>query len=112
MHESLVQELAHRYKDQGGHCVQASIVHPMWARTPLIGSWELELKRSGQAVLTPVEVAAQVVEQVLRGKSGSVYLPEKEWIASLMRFLPDWFALMIRSRVAKATGVASDVKED
>jgi short-subunit dehydrogenase len=111
MHESLVQELMHRHKDQGGHCVQASIVHPMWARTPLIGSWESQLNKSGQPVLTATTVAGRVVEQVLNGESGSVYLPEKQWQGTLVRMMPDWLAMAIRGKYATATGPPSDVKQ-
>ena len=29
LHETLIAELGNRYKDQGGHAIQASIVHPL-----------------------------------------------------------------------------------
>jgi len=103
MHESLVQELKHRYEDQGGHTIQASIVHPMWANTPLVGSWAPELKQSGQPVLTATHVAEQVVRQVLRGESGSVFVPEKQLAGSIMRGLPDWLALTVRAGLQSAT---------
>ncbi|EXJ73289.1 uncharacterized protein A1O5_03049 [Cladophialophora psammophila CBS 110553] len=108
MHESLVAELGTRYKDQGGHCIQASIVHPMWARTPLVGSWERELSRSRASVLEPWEVAARVVRQVLRGRSGSVYVPEKFWVGSLLRGLPDWVGVKSRMGTARATATTPD----
>lgn len=103
MHESLVQELAHRYGDRGGHAVQASIVHPLWARTPLIGSWERELTLSRQPVLTAEDVARRVVAHVLAGRAGSVFIPEDKASIALMRFLPDWVAQAIRSSFHTAT---------
>lgn len=103
LHESLVQELAHRYKNQGGHCIQASIVHPLWARTPLIGSWEKQLDQSGQPVLTAHEVAGRVVGHVLGGRSGSVFVPHKMVAGALLRGLPDWVALKARVGVSTAT---------
>jgi len=103
MHESLVQELQHRYADQGGHCIQASIVHPFWAQTPLIGSWEPELRKSGAPLLTAHDVASSVVRQVLDGRSGSVFVPEKMWTGTLLRILPDWFALHARGNLHSAT---------
>ncbi len=101
LHESLVQELAHRYDN--GHCIQASTIHPLWARTPLIGSWENELTKAKQPVLTAEEVASKVVEQVLSGRSGSVYIPEKQVIGSLLRVVPDWLALAVRAGIHSAT---------
>jgi NAD(P)-dependent dehydrogenase (short-subunit alcohol dehydrogenase family) len=86
-----------------GHSIQTTIVHPMWARTPLIGSWEPALQKSGQPVLTPREVAAAVVDQVLAGRSGSVFVPSKRISGTLLRALPDWLALAIRARVGAAT---------
>lgn len=110
MHESLVQELKHRYEDQGGHTIQASIVHPMWANTPLVGSWAPELQKSGQPVLTATDVARRVVKQVLRGESGSVFVPEKQLAGSLMRGLPDWAALSVRAGLQSATATKSGAK--
>ncbi|KIX07166.1 uncharacterized protein Z518_01819 [Rhinocladiella mackenziei CBS 650.93] len=106
MHEGLVQELAHRYADHGGHCIQASIVHPIWARTPLIGSWEKELNKSGQHVLTARDVAGGAVRQVLSGRSGSVFFPQWMWMGTLLRFLPDWVALTQRATLHPATQTA------
>ncbi|KIW43279.1 uncharacterized protein PV06_04398 [Exophiala oligosperma] len=103
MHESLVQELAHHRYGPDGHCIQASIVHPTWARTPLIGSWEPELSRSKQFVLTPRDVASKVVAQVLSGRSGSVFVPDKVWQATLVRAVPDWVAMLFRSGLESAT---------
>jgi len=105
MHESLVQELQHRYEDKGGHCIQVSIVHPLWARTPLIGSWEPELNKSGAPVLTADEVASKVVRQVLNGRSGSVFVPEKMWTGTLLRVLPDWVALHTRGGFSASTHI-------
>jgi all-trans-retinol dehydrogenase (NAD+) len=76
MHESLVSELGIRYKAMGGHCVQASIIHPLWARTPLVGSWADQMEKRGTPVLEASTVAKAVVRQVLQGRSGSVFVPE------------------------------------
>lgn len=106
LHESLVQELQHRYADRGGHCIQASIVHPMWARTPLIGSWEKELNATGAPVLTAQEVAGKVVDHILAGRSGSVFVPEHMRAGSLLRGLPDWFGMRFRGNLHAATNTA------
>ncbi|KAL6246145.1 hypothetical protein RBB50_007298 [Rhinocladiella similis] len=111
LHESLVQELSHRRYGDNGHCVQASIVHPMWARTPLIGSWEPGLARSRQAVLDPQDVASRVVAQVLAGRSGSVYVPEDSKRGALLRAVPDWIALILRGGFQSATDTAEGPRD-
>ena len=111
MHETLVTELATRHKDQGGHCIQASIVHPMWARTPLVGSWEKELVSSGQPVLEARDVAMPVVQQVLEGRSGSIFVPGNMRYATLLKGLPDWLSIKSRSDLAVATAPAVEAKE-
>ena len=103
MHESLVSELATRYKDEGGHCIQASIVHPMWAKTPLVGSWEKQLVATKTPLLSTEEVARPVVEHVLRGASGSVFVPERFRYATLVKGLPDWVGLKMRVDLANST---------
>ncbi|KAH0845493.1 hypothetical protein AYO21_09591 [Fonsecaea monophora] len=107
LHETLLAELHTRHASQGGHCVQASIVHPMWARTPLVGTWATQLSRSRQQVLEPVDVAAPVVRHVLRGRSGSVFVPEKFWVGTLLRALPDWVGIKSRIDTARATATGS-----
>jgi all-trans-retinol dehydrogenase (NAD+) len=106
MHESLIAELGERYKDQGGHCIQASIVHPMWARTPLVGSWEKQLIASKSAMLEPKDVAAPVVEHVLRGQSGSVFVPKQMRYYTLIKGLPDWMGIKMRQDLAVATDMS------
>ncbi|KIW28313.1 uncharacterized protein PV07_07987 [Cladophialophora immunda] len=107
LHETLTAELATRHRDRGGHCVQASIVHPMWARTPLVGSWETGLARARQPVLEPRDVAARVVRQVLAGRSGSVYVPDNVWVGTWLRAVPDWVAVTSRMDTARATATDS-----
>ena len=103
LHETLLTELATRYKTRGGHCIQASIVHPLWARTPLLGPFEKVLVKSGQPVLEPWDVADRVVRQVQGGRSGSVFVPEKMWVGSLLRGLPHWCGARHRIRMEGAT---------
>ncbi|KAG9783479.1 hypothetical protein ABEF93_004677 [Exophiala dermatitidis] len=101
LHESLVQELQHRYEN--GHCIQASIIHPMWARTPLVASWESELDRTKRTVLSAEDVASRVVAQVLSGRSGSVFVPENMVTGTAFRVVPDWLALLLRASIQSAT---------
>jgi short-subunit dehydrogenase len=112
MHETLLVELATRYKDQGGHCIQASIVHPMWARTPLVGSWEKQLAASKTPVLEPKDVAAPVVQHVLRGRSGSVFVPERFRYATIAKGLPDWVGIKSRLDLAASTDVGRQTETE
>ena len=109
MHESLLSELSTRYKDQGGHCIQASIVHPMWARTPLVGSWEKQLVASKTAMLEPRDVAGPVVDHILRGASGSVFVPRHMRYLTIVKGLPDWVGLKMRADLAVSTDM-TDIK--
>ncbi|KAK2735434.1 hypothetical protein CKAH01_01815 [Colletotrichum kahawae] len=71
LHEGLTQELRYRYHARN---VCTSIIHPMFTRTPLIqratvkGDFPADL-------LDPEDVADAIMKQILRGRSGSVFLP-------------------------------------
>ncbi|KAJ9604145.1 hypothetical protein H2200_011668 [Cladophialophora chaetospira] len=108
MHETLLAELATRYKEQGGHCIQASIVHPMWAKTPLVGSWESQLIKSKTPLLGPEDVARPVVRHVLDGRSGSVFVPEKMRYATIGKGLPDWVGIKSRLDLAVSTDMSEE----
>ncbi|OCT47706.1 17-beta-hydroxysteroid dehydrogenase 13 [Cladophialophora carrionii] len=112
MHESLVAELATRYKDQGGHCIQASTVHPLWARTPLVGSWERQLVASRAPVLEAKDVAGPVVRHVLTGRSGSVFVPERFRYATIVKGLPDWVGIKMRLDLAVNTDVGREAEAE
>ena len=108
MHETLVTELATRYKNQGGHCIQASIVHPMWAKTPLVGSWETQLVKSKTPLLGPEDVARPVVRHILDGRSGSVFVPERFRYFTILKGLPDWLGIKSRLDLAASTDVGAE----
>ncbi|KAF4424697.1 Dehydrogenase RED2 [Colletotrichum fructicola] len=71
LHEGLTQELRYRYNARN---VCTSIIHPMFTHTPLIqratvkGDFPADL-------LDPEDVADAITKHILRGKSGSVFLP-------------------------------------
>ena len=62
---------------------------------------------SGAPVLTPKDVAAPVVAHVLRGRSGSVFVPEHMRLASLFHGLPDWFSVGQRNGFASVTAAGA-----
>ncbi|KAH7127476.1 hypothetical protein EDB81DRAFT_600489, partial [Dactylonectria macrodidyma] len=85
-HEGLVQELKHKYNASK---VNASVVHPMWIRTPM---FESVLKKGGftDTLLEPNSVADAIVAQVVGGRSGQLFLPGYYSIGSILRGLPTW----------------------
>lgn len=84
----LNQELKHRYSN--GRCIQTSIVHPMWARTPLVDTWKSSLVKNKAPVLEPRQVADVVVKQILSGRAGQCYVPGKYSLASGVHGWPHW----------------------
>jgi len=74
----------------------------MWARTPLIKTWESSLNAHRAPVLEASDVANAVVRQVLAAKSGTVYLPRHIAIAAGMAAWPLWmqgFALDLQQQL-------------
>lgn len=50
-----------------------------------------------QPVLTVERVGNAIAKQILSGKSGQVILPERYWVASLVRAFPTWLQERVRS---------------
>ena len=96
LHEGLNQELKHRY-GEAGRCIDTSVVHPMWARTAIIDSWESSLSAAKTAVLSPVAIADRVVEQILSGRGGQIYVPASATNFSGLRGWPTWVCASVAS---------------
>jgi len=79
----------------------------MWARTPLITTWESSLDTNRAPVLEASDVADAVVRQVLAGKSGYVYLPWHVAIAGGMAAWPLWLQRIVLGLQQKLTEKAS-----
>jgi all-trans-retinol dehydrogenase (NAD+) len=88
LHEGLHQELKHRYDAPE---VKTSVVHPIYVKTKLIGSYAESLAAKNQQLLNPEEVADAVVNQILSGRSGQIYLPSSmSFPAAGIRAFPIW----------------------
>ncbi|WQF76443.1 Putative short-chain dehydrogenase/reductase SDR, NAD(P)-binding domain superfamily [Colletotrichum destructivum] len=93
LHEGLTQELRHRYKAPK---VRTSIVHPTYIRTALIekvhaaGPFKSEL-------LEPEPVVDAIFKQIMSGRSGHVYLPEKQRRIVGARGWPFWAQEALRN---------------
>lgn len=101
LHETLNQELKHRY-----HCpeIKTAIVHPYFTRTNIIADFVEQIeKRKSAPILEPQDVAAAMVEQILSGKGGQLFMPKSTSILiPLVRGLPTWVQEFLRDSVAKS----------
>ncbi|EWZ28647.1 short chain dehydrogenase/reductase [Fusarium oxysporum Fo47] len=92
-HEGLAQELKHRYNTTN---VKTSIIHPTFVRTPLLEE-HLQKGPFKDQLLDPNIVTDAIVTQILRGKSGQVFLPNSHSFISGIRGFPVWLQELLRS---------------
>lgn len=93
--EGIRAECLARYP--GGEAICTTSVHPSWHATGIMGdeSWT-KLKKMGIKVDPPTNVSRVVVEQVLKGKSGRLYVPEgQKWLAG-NRSWPLWVQDLVK----------------
>jgi all-trans-retinol dehydrogenase (NAD+) len=103
LHESLVQELKHRYKCPQ---IKTSIVYPTWTKTRLTTALEKGLQNAKQSIMDPDDVAEAMVKQIIAAKSGRVLLGPG--IATAIRALPIWIQEIIRDSLGQVvTGNAT-----
>lgn len=91
-HETLVQELKHRYKCPE---IKTSIVYPAWTRTRLNVSLDDQFRKSFD---TPEHVAKVMVDQIIAAKSGQIVLGPK--LATKLRAMPMWIQELVRDTQA------------
>lgn len=75
----------------------------MWARTALVKAWESTLDTNKAPVLEPQEITDAVVQQVLSGKSGQLFLPNNTRLASGLSGWPTWMQEWLRDQSASNT---------
>lgn len=92
LHETLQIELEVLYQHRTG--VLCSIVHPYWVRTPLLD--RIHSEEALKKMIKPETVGEKMVNQLLSGQGGSVYIPG--WIGNLpwIRVLPHSWQHRIR----------------
>lgn len=99
-HESLTQELKHRYKCPQ---IKTSIVYPFWTRTRLNTAIQ---EKFGNTLKEPEDIAKAMVNQIIAAKSGQLVLGPK--LAPLLRGMPMWLQELVRDSQAHiVTGDAS-----
>lgn len=103
LHEELKQELKHRYNAPR---VRTTAIHPIFIATPLVNKISSNNTQSFYPdLLQPEDVASRVFNQVMKGESANIVIPEKLQISRLLRALPWWVQELIRDR---QKGVAVD----
>jgi len=94
LHEGLRAELRSTHKCPE---IKTTVVHPIWADTPLIASGKAHLQKNNQIILNPQVVADAVVKQILNGRSGQIVLaPGIGAGVSSLRGFPMWIQETLR----------------
>lgn len=73
-----------------GHAISTTSVHPSWHATGIIAGFEHKLKEAGIVADPPSNVANAVVEQVVAGRSGQIFMPRSEERKTNLRYWPIW----------------------
>ncbi|KAK2807027.1 hypothetical protein FQN50_005601 [Emmonsiellopsis sp. PD_5] len=92
-YECLRQELRLWY---GAKRVRASIVHPLWVRTPMIKQLTDAGSKFKMPVLTVEVVSRAIVGQVMAQRGGQVILPGYYSAARWLRAMPVWLQEVVR----------------
>ncbi|RMZ87962.1 hypothetical protein DV736_g4817, partial [Chaetothyriales sp. CBS 134916] len=98
MHDGLRYELLERY-GPSGLAINTTSVHPTWAPTGLTVDW---MKKPG-TVTSREEVAGAVVDQVLAGRSGKLFMPSYLGKLLFANSLPLWVQELVRSGLEQST---------
>ncbi|KIY03121.1 uncharacterized protein Z520_01588 [Fonsecaea multimorphosa CBS 102226] len=86
--EGLRSELRGYYEN--GKCIQTTSVHPSWHATGIVKPLEAKLEQLGIKCDPASNVSDAVVEQVLAGRSGQIFMPRTEESRTRVRDWPLW----------------------
>ena len=95
----LRNELLSRYP--GGDTICTTSVHPSWHDTGIIKGFEKFLEKGGYQVDPPSNVSKAVVEQVVKERSGRLFVPRSEIRTEGLRTKPLWVQDIIFKNVWK-----------
>jgi all-trans-retinol dehydrogenase (NAD+) len=101
---------------ENGHTINVTCVYPDFHDTPMIRHSVEALRKGGLPVYPPENVSEAVVEQVLKGRSGKLYIPEgRVYFLSFVRSWPEWFfhafaGFILRSKGKKRWHVPAELK--
>ncbi|KIW89360.1 uncharacterized protein Z519_10214 [Cladophialophora bantiana CBS 173.52] len=88
LHEGLRSELRGYYEN--GRCIQTTSVHPSWHATGIVKPVAAKLEQLGIKCDPASNVSDAVVEQVLAGRSGQIFVPRTEEGRAGLRNWPLW----------------------
>ncbi|CAJ0546990.1 Ff.00g016170.m01.CDS01 [Fusarium sp. VM40] len=100
-HESLASEIKHFYKAPN---VLTTVVHPNFVKTPLVEGFMDRLERGGVRLLTPDDIAREVVAQIKSRRGGQLIVPRSAAAISGIRGWPTWIQELIRDTIGKTAG--------
>lgn len=100
-HESLASEIKHFYKAPN---VLTTVVHPNFVKTPLVEGFMDRLERGGVRLLTPDDIAREVVAQIKSRRGGQLIVPRSAGAISGIRGWPTWIQELIRDTIGKTAG--------
>ncbi|KIW68941.1 hypothetical protein PV04_04852 [Phialophora macrospora] len=78
------------YHGAEGRCIQTTSVHPSWHATGIVKPFEDKLEKSGIKCDPASNVSDAIVEQVLAGRSGRIFVPKTEEKNTGLRNFPVW----------------------
>jgi NAD(P)-dependent dehydrogenase (short-subunit alcohol dehydrogenase family) len=78
------------YHGAEGRCIQTTSVHPSWHATGIVKPFEDKLEKFGIKCDPASNVSDAVVEQVLAGRSGRIFVPKTEEANTGVRNFPVW----------------------
>jgi all-trans-retinol dehydrogenase (NAD+) len=86
----------------GGEAICTTSVHPHWHATNIIGDadWK-KLAEVGIKADPPINVSNAVVEQVVKGKSGRLFVPKGLWWVPGIGSLPLWMQDVLQGNLKK-----------
>ena len=81
-------ELRDHYEN--GRCIQTTSVHPGWHATGMTARHRARMEKNGVKMAPASDVSDAVIEQVLAGRSGRIFMPRGEARHKMDRNWPFW----------------------
>ncbi|KAF1961392.1 dehydrogenase/reductase SDR family member 8 precursor [Byssothecium circinans] len=108
-HEGLNQEVQQRHHAPN---ILSTSIHPGWVRTPLILSFEKQLRAYGRPIMEISVVADAIVKQIFSCSGGQVFLPRDSGRIAGLRSWPNWVQETLRAGMSKSALQAAQCREE
>lgn len=92
MFPGLRNELLQRHAHQGGRTIQTTTVHPSWHDTGILAGVGTKTRLLEYGIIPDpaVNVSKAILEQVLAGRSGKIFVPKDQERMSKVRNMSLW----------------------